>query len=40
GVSEGIEREIAVSNGQLVGRFAEYYRCVFERPHGDRQLTE
>ena len=40
GVFEGIEREIAVSEGELVGRFASYYRCVFERTGGDYHFVE
>lgn len=30
GVVEGIPREIAVDQDQLVGRFSPFYRCVFE----------
>lgn len=40
GVFEGIEREIAVSDGKLVGRFASYYRCVFGRAGGDYRFIE
>ncbi|MEA1079549.1 transporter substrate-binding domain-containing protein [Marinobacter qingdaonensis] len=39
-VFEGIKREIAVDEGRLVGRFASYYRCVFERVDGDFQFVE
>lgn len=40
GVFEGIEREIAVSDGELVGRFSPYYRCVFNRVEGDFRFLE
>ncbi len=40
GVFEGIEREIAVSEGQLVGRFSPYYRCVFDQVDADVQFVE
>lgn len=40
GVFEGIEREVSVSDGQLVGRFAEYYRCVFEQAGGEFRFVE
>ncbi|EMP57479.1 hypothetical protein MSNKSG1_00691 [Marinobacter santoriniensis NKSG1] len=30
GVVEGIPREIAVSEGHLVGRFSSFYNCVFD----------
>jgi len=40
GVFEGIEREIAVADGQLVGRFSSYYRCVFRRAGGDYTFVE
>ena len=40
GVFEGIDREIAVEDGELVGRFAPYYQCVFGRVQGDFQFVE
>ncbi|MBU2954053.1 transporter substrate-binding domain-containing protein [Marinobacter sp. F3R08] len=40
GVFEGIKREIAVSDGQLVGRFAPYYQCVFDRVEADVRFIE
>ncbi|MCW8979414.1 MAG: hypothetical protein OQK10_11360, partial [Marinobacter sp.] len=40
GVFEGIDREIAVENGELVGRFAPYYQCVFSRVESDFQFVE
>lgn len=40
GVFEGIDREIAVEDGELVGRFAAYYQCVFGRVQGDFQFVE
>ena len=40
GVFEGIDREIAVEDGELVGRFAPYYQCVFSRVQGDFQFVE
>lgn len=41
GVFEGIEREIGVSDdGQLVGRFSPYYRCVFDRVGGSFRFIE
>ena len=40
GVFEGIPREIGVENGSLVGRFADIYRCVFDRVEGNFQFIE
>lgn len=40
GVFEGIPREISVSDGQLVGRFAPYYQCVFSRVDADFRFVE
>ena len=40
GVFEGIDREIAVEDGELVGRFGPYYQCVFSRVQGDFQFVE
>lgn len=40
GVFDDIDREIAVENGKLVGRFAPYYRCVFNRVEGDFKFVE
>jgi ABC-type amino acid transport substrate-binding protein len=40
GVFEGIDREIAVEDGKLIGRFAPYYQCVFSRVRGDFQFVE
>lgn len=40
GIFEGIEREIAVSEGELVGRFSPYYQCVFNRVEGEFRFLE
>lgn len=40
GVFEGIEREIAVAEGELVGRFSPYYECVFSRVEGNFRFVE
>lgn len=40
GVFEGIKREIAVSDGELDGRFSPYYQCVFNRVEGEFKFVE
>lgn len=40
GVMSGVEREISVADGQLEGRFAPYYRCVFDHVDRDFRFVE
>ena len=40
GVFEGIEREIAVENGELAGRFSPYYRCVFNQVEDEFKFVQ